>query len=107
MDGDYVAERRSERDVRRAQGLCIYCGEAQADEGRVSCTQCRERLNKYARETGVCNNWLKARRRKRLAEGLCTQCGVPVEGDCHLCTRCRAVGRERLRRQRQHADLRD
>lgn len=84
---------------RRAQGLCIYCGETRADEGHVSCTQCREQRNKYARESGLCNDWGKARRRERLAKGLCTQCGTPVRGDFHLCTECRAAGRERMRRK--------
>lgn len=105
MAGDYVTERRSVRDRRRAEGLCIYCGVARADEGHVSCIACREQHNKYARESGKCNNWLKARRARRLAEGLCTQCGVLVDGDFRLCPRCRAVGRAQARGYR-HADLR-
>lgn len=55
----------SERRMRwEAQGLCILCGSNEADEGRKTCQPCREKANKYERESGRNSN----RERRRYAD---------------------------------------
>lgn len=60
---------------RKAAGLCVRC-ECPAEQGKVVCRECREKIKahpSHAREYRL--NLRRALREKRLAAGLCTQCG--------------------------------
>jgi len=117
------ARRHTER--RRAEGLCISCGNAPAAPGRVSCKPCLERRRaedraRYAagkaagKSYGGANVETKRRsarakgkrRRKAWREaGLCLRCGKPpaVE-DGKICAPCQE--RRRAKERRKYAERR-
>ena len=70
---------------RKAEGVCTWCGRRPAEDGRVMCRACRERLREYYR----------AKRKKlwerRKAEGVCPRCGGPRDTPGRIiCRMCRA-----------------
>jgi hypothetical protein len=65
---------------RKAEGLCVWCGEAPASDGRVACAACRRR--KVEKQLSYLD-------RLRL-EGLCLACREKLDGHGPHCTRCRA-----------------
>lgn len=84
----------------RAAGLCTNCG-GERDDEHMRCSACREKLNARARESQTCNNWIKARRKRRIAAGLCPVCGVPVTGDYVECKACRDRACDYMRAMRR------
>ena len=100
----------------RAAGLCVQCGDDRDRTDRQCCARCRRRLadasNRYRDahpqvERQPHRDYLTARRRKRIAAGLCTECGGDRDrAGRKLCARCRrraADRQERYRRRRQSA----
>lgn len=72
---DYGRERRR---IRKASGLCIYCGEKSITSGS-GCKQCRVTKDSYN----------KTRRSKLRLSNLCWQCRRPAHNKS-LCDACRA-----------------
>ena len=66
--------------LRRAAGLCPYCGGQRDESGRIACKQCRDKE--------------KRRDSKRYAEAVkarkCVLCGKPVDDFYVNCAACRA-----------------
>ena len=96
---------------RKAAGICVTCGKRMAEPGRVKCAECTaERRQWYAtrrelypekvkaeneryRESHLRNK--KARNAKRIAAGICTQCGKrPAAEGRTLCEVCIAKNRK-------------
>ena len=87
------------RERYRAAGLCANCGRDRDRPDRKNCARCRRRLadasNRYRDahpriERQPHRDYLTARRRKRIAAGLCTECGGERDRDDRkLCARCR------------------
>lgn len=61
-------------------GLCPKCGQDKPDDGYVNCPECRESQRKYNR----------AYRERRFVNGLCVDCGTPVNDGTRQCPECKA-----------------
>ena len=63
----------------REKSLCVRCRKIAAEVGKSKCEQC----NKYQLE------YMKKRKKKQVAEGVCTICGGPndMQG-IHECVNC-------------------
>lgn len=71
---------------RKAEGLCVKCGERPPENDRVMCSRClikeQNRAKSYrARGTEVPRN-------ERVSYGLCYTCGEKLDRDGRLCQRC-------------------
>ena len=98
----------------RAAGLCVQCGRDRDRDDRLCCARCRRRLadasNRYRdahprTERQPHRDCLTARPRKRIAAGLCTECGGERDRDDRKsCVRCRrrAADRQRTHRMAVH-----
>ena len=65
------------------KGVCICCGRARPESGRLRCKDCREKYNLSRQKE----------RAKRITAGLCASCGRPLPPDeTHRnCPECRAM----------------
>jgi len=64
---------------RKEEGLCVRCGGPRGPESIVlHCKECSEHIAKVA----------KKRRKLRVKNGLCRNCGKPVENGKAMCQRC-------------------
>ena len=92
------------RDRYRAAGLCVRCGAERDRPGRLYCRRCR-RLHAEAEARYRAAHPLdrprlyakvRARRRRYVAAGLCSECGAERDrADRRLCRRCRARAAEK------------
>lgn len=62
---------------KRGRGLCVTCGQAPAEPGKVRCAACDAKEQTKQR----------TRRERFRAQGLCVRCGKPTDGG--LCWDCR------------------
>ena len=75
-------------EKRKANHLCIKCGNPLDEENRVTCRACRLDI---AQRTRIL-------RADRHAKGLCVNCSAPMGRDEHMnCKKCRLVFAERMR----------
>ncbi len=86
---------------RRAQDLCVSCGEESGNFAR--CSSCREkqRVNqkKYRNNKGTA--WIKTLRDHWRKTGLCPRCGAIPEPGHKTCPACLAKNRKYLKRHRE------
>ena len=66
-------------EIRKKQGICVYCGKEKAIENRIWCGKCREKMLGITKET---YKWCKEK-------GICVRCHKEkaVKGQV-LCTDC-------------------
>ena len=86
---------------RRAQGLCVSCG--QKADGHARCPQCLGKIRAYQslykKRKGLA--WQAKLREHWRKEGRCTRCGRAPEPGRKKCSHCLAVDRESLKRWKQ------
>lgn len=72
-------KRRYEK--RKAEGICVICGENKAAEGRARCTECLVKLRQYN----------KGLRDRRINSRCCAHCGRKLNDSWYyvLCPSCR------------------
>ena len=93
-----VAYRRNGKklyDHRKMTGMCVDCGVAAAEAGRVLCKRCMNRRKVSNRKNDP--GWVKKEeRRKRLFEaGLCIDCSKPTDREGkQRCSACLAARRD-------------
>lgn len=79
------AERaRKLREIRKEQGLCIWCGNPRSSYSSVFCVDCRiknQRRND-AKKSGI-------DRSERPRYGMCYRCGKQIQLGNKLCTECK------------------
>lgn len=92
---------------RDAAGLCRRCGSSERPANRVHCPRCQAR--ETARRRAIVSadreghrRYLRAKRRRLIREGLCTQCRKPVEAERRGSWMCGACAR-RDQRSRKSA----
>lgn len=97
----------------REKGICTKCGQVWAEPGRPYCINCQKKNRiqlKQGDPDGQKHRDLNhSRRAERLAQGLCTECGKPLENpqykQCKACRQKRAEAcklyriRKRLERE--------
>lgn len=92
---------RERRAWLKDNGFCIVCGCTYNEPGYVVCKNCKAKREIYdkrydptrerRRENG------RKRRADRIAAGLCTECGKPVDIPGHVCLRCKEMRRDNVR----------
>lgn len=92
---------RDRRAWLKDHGFCIVCGCTYNEPGYALCKGCikrREVHDKKYDPTGERRRQNNQRRREeRIAAGLCTECGKPVDILGHVCLRCKEMRRDCVR----------
>ena len=83
-----VREKRIERGkkrylLRKAQGLCVYCGKKKAVQGRVSCIECSITQRRYVAERNLRDVKLPKGMREELH--ICRYCDKPAVDGYYYC----------------------
>jgi len=75
------AKEKERRDKRRAEGLCVRCGEPLGDDKHVQCEKCRARDRELKRR--------QSQYYIRKEKGMCVSCGArAARAGKVLCSRC-------------------
>jgi len=94
---------REYRAMRKKHHLCTECGEQDAFtmSGHSLCEKCSEKRKRSVSKKGQKNEYFIERRKKRIAEGRCTECGKPTWNGLKTCMDCTIKNRERLAEKRR------
>ena len=91
---------RALREWYAEHGICVSCGQADAEPGRTQCGACARkalaRVKKWDPDGSKHRQNMQALREERKARGLCVDCGLPA-GKYIRCAACRQKHRETYR----------
>ena len=89
---------RARRELYAGRGICVSCGQADAEPGRRYCPSCARkalaRVKKWDPDGSKRRVNAKALREARKAKGLCINCGKPADGIHIRCPGCQRKHRE-------------
>jgi hypothetical protein len=88
-------------DRRLDAGKCVRCGTRWAEGGHTMCRLCMDKQKQRHKRYDPDGSKAKARREKRIAEGLCVDCGRPTEG-FKRCRRCLDMRKDSWRKYAIH-----